>query len=352
MAAWWLAIVLGVLPLPAQADPEPVLRVGVLAGSPPCSEQEATGDWRGSAVELWQAVANREQLPYVLRGYSNVQLLLEATRQGQVDVGVGCLTVSPERVGRYRFTLPFQEAGLAVLVRSNPLSGGQSLLRAVLNPQLLRVMAAYLAVIALLSWVVWRDEHQRGGDGRWRDQLRRYALVFQVLASGPGTNMIVSRTRGHAIVLLCWMVRIIGASLIVSTITLDVVKQPPLLGFQPRSLTDLIGRRVAARPGSVSAQLLEQPPLRGKVGVVPMPQLKEAPGLLRRQQVDAVLADEQQLRSLLERSAVAQRSQLHLAMPGTNKQSQAFSVSPRLSEALVSRLDRAISEAKRDGLVP
>ena len=94
-----------------------MLRVGVLDGSPPCSQQQASGQWQGRALDLWELIARREELPYVLRGYQNQGSLLNATESDQVDIGVGCLTVSPERVGRYRFSLPFQEEELALLFR-------------------------------------------------------------------------------------------------------------------------------------------------------------------------------------------------------------------------------------------
>ena len=199
-------------------------------------------------------------------------------------------------------------------------------------------MAGYLLVIALISWLVWRDEHrgehlgEHPGEGRLskREQLRRYALVFQVLASGPGTNVIVTRTRGHALVLLSWLVRIIGASLIVSTITLEVLRQPPVGGFQPQSLADLAGRRISVRRGSVSAQLQQQPPLRGRVSMVSLPSLAAAPELLLKGHVDAVLADEQQLRHGRDQAPPAQRSRLRLALQGTNRESHAFALSPAL----------------------
>ncbi len=352
MKGWrpMLLLVLLAVPLPTMAAG--VLRVGVLDGSPPCSQQQASGQWQGRALDLWELIARREQLPYVLRGYPNPGSLLSATESDQIDIGVGCLTVSPERVGRYRFSLPFQEEGLALLIPTDRLAGGRRLLQAVLHPQLLRVMAGYLLVIALISWLIWRDEHRGDGSVGKREQLRRYALVFQVLASGPGTNVIVTRTRGHALVLVSWLVRIIGASLIVSTITLEVLRQPPTSGFQPRSLQDLIGRRIGVRPGSVSAHLLQQPPLGGRVRVVLLPKLAAAPALLLEGRADAVLADEQQLRYVREQATPAQRSRLRLALPGTNRESQAFSLSPRLDAKLVERMDRAISQAKRDGLVP
>ncbi len=181
-------------------------------------------------------------------------------------------------------------------------------MKAVLHPQLLRVMAGYLLVIALISWLVWRDEHRGEDRQSKREQLRRYALLFQVLASGPDTNVIVTRTRGHALVL----------------------RQPPVGGFQPQSLADLAGRRISVRRGSVSAQLQQQPPLRGRVSMVSLRSLAAAPELLLRGHVDAVLADEQQLRHGRDQAPPAQRSRLRLALQGTNRESHAFALSPAL----------------------
>lgn len=350
-----LAMVASVTPaaaLPAAAPSTAPLRVGVLDGSPPCSQQSSPGHWEGHAVDLWRLVASRERLPHVLEPYASVRALLAASRGGQVDVGVGCLTVSPERVGTDRFSLPFQESGLALLMPVNRLALGRSVARALFSPALLRVLAGYLLLIASLSWLVWHREHRGEAGGRRADQLRSYMLVFQVLATGPGTNVIVRSTTGHGLVLLSWLLRIIGASLIVSTVTLDVLQQPPAVGDLPSSLADLAGRRVAARPGSVSDTTLRRPPLGGRVTVVPMAKVGDAVGLLLERRADAVLADEQQLRWVRETAPAWQRQRLQLVLQGTHPESQAFVLSPRLDPALEQRINRAISQAKRDGLLP
>jgi len=330
----------------------PVLRVGVLDQSPPCAERVRTGVWQGKAVELWRRVAEQQRLPYVFQGYATPQALLEASRADQVDVGVGCLTISPERLGQFRFSLPFQEEGLAVLVAADRFGAGRSLLKAVLNPQLLQVLAGYLVAITLLSLVVWRDEHRNHPHQSRRERLRSYALIFQVLATGPGTNVIVSRTRGHLLVVVSWVVRIIGASLILSTITVDALKQPLSSRYRLSSIGDLEGLRVGVRPGSVSAKLLQQPPLSGRVDAVELRSLQQAPGLLLQDQADVVLADEAQLQHLLDTLPTAQRRRLRLSLQGTSRQSQALALSPRLDPALAARIDRTISEAKRDGQIP
>ena len=377
-----LALGLTMLAPPPAARSETILRVGVLDGSPPCSELRGPGRWQGKAVDLWHFVAARERLAYTLEPFPNAKALLEASRRGAVDVGVGCLTITPERVGTYRFSLPFQESGVALLMGSNRLATLRALLGGLLDARLLGLLAGYLLAIGALSAVVWRTEggyppgsalkaaaatgsaagsaagsatgSPAGPAGPWpgRDLWRRYALVFQVLATGPGTNTIVATTRGQGLVVLSYLLRIVFGSLIVSTITLDVLREAPISDALPDSLDDLAGRRVAVRLGSVSEKLLRSPPLQGRVTVVPLPKLSDAPALLLNRRVDAVLADEQQLRYVREQVPLQQRSRLQLVLDGQRPESQAFVYSPQLPKATSEGIDRAISEAKRNGPAP
>jgi ABC-type amino acid transport substrate-binding protein len=281
-------------------------------------------------------------------------------------------------VGTYRFSLPFQESGVALLMGTSRLATLRAVLEGLLDARLLGLLAGYLLAIGVLSLVVWRIEggyppgsapeavsaavsaagsaarSEAGRAGLWpkRDGWRQRALVFQVLATGPGTNTIVATTRGQGLVVLSYLMRIVFGSLIVSTITLDVLRQAPLSDALPDSLDDLAGRRVAARPGSVSEKLLRSPPLKGRVTVVPLPKLSDASALLLNRQVDAVLADEQQLRYVREQLSVRQRSRLQLVLDGQRPESQAFVYSPQLPKATSEGIDRAISEAKRNGQVP
>jgi polar amino acid transport system substrate-binding protein len=177
--ALWLAVGTA---LPAAAV-KPVLRVGVVDGAPPCSYRDA-GAWRGLAVDLWNRIATREQLPYVVSEWPSVREMLEASRAGRLDVAVGCLNVSPDRLERYRFSLPFQEDGLAVMVLQSRLDLGRSFIGALFTPTLLQLLGGYLLAIGALSLLTWRVEDyaqqpQTLSEGR----LRVFSKLFQVLAA-------------------------------------------------------------------------------------------------------------------------------------------------------------------------
>ena len=205
-----------------QAAAAPVLRVGLVDGSPPCSYREA-GVWRGLAIDLWNQVATLEHLPYVVTEWPSVRQMLEASREGRLDVAVGCINVSPDRLQRYRFSLPFQEDGLAVMVVKSRLDLGRSFLGALLTPTLLQLLGGYLLAIAVLTWLTLRLEARtHPAPVSRRSSLRHCSKVFQVLATGPGSNTIVSTTRGNGVVILAYLVRIVSASLLVGYLTVNV----------------------------------------------------------------------------------------------------------------------------------
>jgi len=332
------------------AAPPPVLRVGVLDGAQPCSDVE-NGQWQGLAVELWSQLARREKLPYVLEARPSAAGLLRDVQRGALDVGVGCLTITPERVTEVRFSLPFQEMGLGVMQRRSRLETGEAVLRSLLGPDLLQLLAAYLVSIGLVSVLLWRCEaHGSSSEREALGRRRTFAKVFQILATGPGTNTIASTTRGHGLVIVSYLIRIVTASLLVTTITVKVVREPASL-TELRQLSDLAGQRVAARPGSVSEQVLQainaggaQPP----ITIVPLPQVVQAPQLLHARRADAVLAEDLQLRWALNRSP---RQGLMISLQGLQRESQAFALAPGLDEATTDRINQGLSALKRRGAV-
>ncbi|MFQ6537826.1 MULTISPECIES: transporter substrate-binding domain-containing protein [Aphanothece] len=332
----------------------PVLRVGMVDGAPPCSYRDA-GDWRGLAIDLWSRIATRERLPYVVSAWPSVQAMLEASRNGDLDVAVGCINVSPERLERYRFSLPFQEDGLAVMVLQSRLDLGRSFLLALFTPTLLQLLGGYLAAIALLALLTWRVEHyDQNPDTLSQGRRRSFSALFQVLATGPGSNTLVATSRGQGIVLLAYLVRIVSASLLVGYLTVNVARQ--VQGgpsARIRSEADLRGLRVGVRGGTVSEALLQELNAGSsapKVTIVPLAGIQSGMPLLVSGRLDALLGDNLQLRYLLIHAPL-QGARPTLALQGIRPESQAFVFSPGLPEATAERIDRAISALKRNGVV-
>jgi polar amino acid transport system substrate-binding protein len=351
---WGIALILMAGQSALAGAAEPVLRVGVVDGSPPCSYREA-GVWRGLAVDLWSRIATRELLPYVVSEWPSVRAMLEASGDGRLDVAVGCINVSPDRLGRYRFSLPFQEDGLAVMVVKSRLDLGRSFLAALLTPTLLQLLGGYLLAIALLSLLTWTVEaYPQQPQTISQGRVRSFSKVFQVLATGPGSNTIVVTTRGNGIVLIAYLVRIVSASLLVGYLTVNVAREAQgTAGGGIRSEADLRGLRVAVRSGTVSEALLRELNAAGtgpKVMIQSLSSMGSAVDLLASRRIDAVLGDNLQLSYLLLNSR-AKGFLPSLALEGIRPESQAFAFSSGLSAATADRIDLAISALKRSGVV-
>lgn len=354
LVGWGSALVLA-LGFPVSAGAlAPVLRVGVVDGAPPCSYRDA-GAWRGLAIDLWNRIATRERLAYVVTEMPSVQEMLEGTRDGRLDLAVGCLNVSPDRLERYRFSLPFQEDGLAVMVVQSRLDLGRSFLAALLTPALLQLLGGYLLAIAILALLTWKVERypqqpQTLSDGR----VRSFSKVFQVLATGPGSNTLVATTRGNTIVLVAYVVRIISASLLVGYLTVNVAREVQgTASGGIRSESDLRGLRVGVRSGTVSEALLKELNAANtgpKVTILPLASIRSGVDFLVSRRVDALLGDNLQLSYLLINSPL-KGFLPSLALQGIRPESQAFVFAPGLPEATAQRIDLAISELKRSGVV-
>jgi ABC-type amino acid transport substrate-binding protein len=349
-----LALALAVATAGPATAAAPVLRVGLVDGSPPCSYREA-GVWRGLAVDLWNRVATLEELPYVVSRWPSVRQMLEAGREGRLDVAVGCINVSPDRLKRYRFSLPFQEDGLAVMVVKSRLDLGRSFLSALLTPTLLQLLGGYLLAIAALTWLTLRLEvRTHPAPSSRRTALRHISKVFQVLATGPGSNMIVTTTRGNGVVILAYLVRIVSASLLVGYLTVNVAGEiQDRASGDIRSPTDLRGLRVGVRGGTVSESLLKEINATGtgpKATIVPLASISEGGRQLAERRIDALLGDNLQLSYLLLREE-ARGFLPSLALEGIRPESQAFAYAPALPVATADRIDQAISALKRSGVV-
>jgi ABC-type amino acid transport substrate-binding protein len=350
---WGLAVLLAAV-VPGPAAAAPVLRVGVVDGSPPCSYQVA-GVWRGLAIDLWNQVATLEHLPYVVTEWPSVRQMLEASREGRLDVAVGCINVSPERLQRYRFSLPFQEDGLAVMVVNSRLDLGRSFLGALLTPTLLQLLGGYLLAIAVLTWLTLRLEARtHPAPVSRRSSMRHCSKVFQVLATGPGSNTIVSTTRGNGVVILAYLVRIVSASLLVGYLTVNVAGEiQDKASGAIQSPADLRGLRVGVRSGTVSEALLKELNAGGteeKVTIVALDSIGAGAEQLASRQIDALVGDNLQLSHLLLQDQ-SMRILPSLALEGIRPESQAFAFSPALPEATTDRIDQAISALKRSGVV-
>jgi len=320
-------------------------------GSPPCSYLEQTA-WRGIAIDLWRLIAAREGIPYTISEWPSINAMLEATREG--TLAVECINVSPDRLGRYNFSLPFQEDGQAVMTGVSPFNYGSAFLRSLFSLTLLRLLGAFCLVIAVLCAAIWRIERfATAPTTREKGAARNFAMIFLKNFTGSGSHEIVGTVRGSALAGLSFIVRCVFVSLLVGYFTVNLAhdSEDKLAGGVVR-LEDLAGLRVGLRAGTVSETLVTELNAASprKAEIVPLKNIASALDLLEDHRIDAILGDELQLRYL---SSHQSSKMLVTGIPirRIRPESQGFAFSPDLPPATTSRINRAISLFKRSGVV-
>jgi len=330
----------------------PALRVGVADGAPPCNYQDL-GAWKGIAVELWRAVANREQLAYQLVPKATTKDLLAAVRNSEIDLAIGCLSMTPERLGTYRFSQTYQESGQAVMVRRDPMELGRSMLKSLLSIDLLTLLFSFIAIFIVMALGVWKTDSWGTKDETLRNgRIRSFTKVFQILATGPGTNTIVDSVRGNSLVVLSYLLRALMASFLVSYVTINIIRNPhsSRLG-NVNSIAEFKNKKIAVRIGSASQALLQEA-LRLKpslaIDIVTINGIDQAPSILESGRADGVLADEMQLLYLIKN---LRENKFRIVLRDIEPGYQGFIFSKNLDPAIASSINESIVEFRRSGLI-
>jgi len=325
-----------------------VLRVGVVDGTQPCSYQDSWV-WEGLAINVWSSLAHFESLPYVLIQAPSTRSLLEMTQSGEVDVGVGCINITPERYGKYKFTIPIQEDGQGVLVTRKHNFIVPIIRSAVLNPAWIRLLVATFISISALTICVWFIEgHHTSVERHPRVIAHRLVKIFTILITGEGDSDIVDSTPGRGVILLAWIVRGVVGAAIVTVLTVNVLNDIKGSMTMPvKSLKDLELLKVGFRPGTASDDLLKELDVKQKVEIKSITQSID---LFAQGKIDALVADQLQLeyaKSKLDERGVTSL----ILLSNTNPESQAFAISPKLDLDTVNKINLGIIHFKRTGQI-
>jgi ABC-type amino acid transport substrate-binding protein len=185
VALWLLGVVL-LSAAPAWCGPEPTPLDPSLAGqtvtvgvfiAPPFVEKDANGRYLGVAYDLWEDVAQDLGIRFTTREY-DLEGLLAAVRQGDVDVGVSALSLTPEREALMDFSQPFYYSGLGIALPVATESTAERIVEAVFSSQVMLYVGSLLVLLLVIGFLIWLLERRRNpdhfrpgskgiGDGMW-----------------------------------------------------------------------------------------------------------------------------------------------------------------------------------------
>ena len=272
------------------------LKVGV-SGEPPFVER-AGDTFGGISLTIWREIAGVNNFDYQLVPQPNAQANLDALAAGELDVAIGPITITPQRVAQpgFDFTQPYFYAEEAVLVpreranllvRLRPLFGVAALTS-------VGVLVLSLFAVGNLIWLAERRSNHsqfprhylRGlGNAMW------FALVT-LTTVGYGDRAPVSKT-GRAITAVWMVISLIAVSSITaglaSAFTLALARSTTAPIANPAQLR---GAVIAVVRGTTSELWAD------RLGAKPIvaDSLKQAIGLLEQQRAEGVIFDRPALR--------------------------------------------------------
>lgn len=278
---------------PPDAQPaRETLRVLVKPVQPFAFEEE--GQLKGFSVDLWRKVAAEAGLKFDTQVVQTVPELLDAVKSGRADVGVGAISITPEREKVLDFSHPFFKSGLQVMARSKGESGAFSAFRALLSKNVAVVCLVLFLAVLLVSHILWiverRINPESFPEGYVRGVWESTWWSIATLISGGCENKAPVGVAGR-LVAVVWMLGGIGLTSYI-TATLASAMTVNTLSAEISGLKDLRGGRVGTLSGAAAETLLR----RAGFDVAGFPTLDAAVSALQSREVKGVVYDSPILR--------------------------------------------------------
>lgn len=266
------------------------LIVGI-AGTPPFVIDTANGE--GISIEIWQALASREDWQYTTTSFVDVPHALEALASGKVDVVVGPVSITSERANVVSFSQPYYQSSLSILSRTD----GPTLWERVapfFSMKFFYAVLVFIFILGVVGTLLWLTERERNPE-------QFPEAPAKGIANGMWCAIVTMSTTGYGdkspvtfwgrIIAGSWMViSIIFATTMVagiaSTLTLTGLNTSVIA-----TANELSGKKVGVVMDSPAEDFVK------KYGAkaVPIENLQEGYDLLKKKQVDAIVYDRPQL---------------------------------------------------------
>lgn len=244
--------------LPAQDSLTPAnnpLIIG-LTEAPPFVVQE-DNEFSGISIDSWQLVNRTLNSEYEFKRYDNLEKLLLAVENGEVDMSINPITVTDQRMERMDFTQPYFISNTGIARKSG--SAFWTYLSNIFSWNFFSAILILVGVIFIFGFLVWIFERKKnpeefGSGGRGILQGFWWSAVTMTTV-GYGDKS--PRTFGGRFVGLIWMFM---AIIMISTLTAGIASSLTVQNIQDEvtSLQDLERFEVTTVKSSSAQELLDQ----------------------------------------------------------------------------------------------
>lgn len=215
------------------------------------------GEPQGFSAELWDALARRMNLDYEWVHYKTDDELVQAVKNGEADVAISALAMTPEREAAIDFSVGYFDSGLQILVKPEPTRPILTFLTGFFSPALLQFFFVAFVIALVLAHVLWL--HERGSNpafqrGYFRDIAEGLWGVILIFATGEFGDRDLPNGIKRLMVAAMWMMGVILIAQFTATVTSALTVQALQSSIQGPS--DLPGKTIGTAPESLAASYL------------------------------------------------------------------------------------------------
>lgn len=264
---------------------------------------EEGGKWKGFSVDLWEAIARKNNWTYTWVPIDTVPKALSAVQTGQASLAVGALSITEEREKVLDFSQPFFESGLQIVAPAAAAGSIWMALEGLWSAPVVGGLSGLVLCLLLVSWLLWLFERKRNEEsfpqplGAGMKEAVWWST--NVLIAGGCENKAPEGTPGRLVAVLWMLGGIAFTSYItaVFTSTLTVSR----LNSDIQGLEDLKGVPVATIQGSSSEAYLRDQGLSSQG----LPDIDAAMNALAAGKAGAVVYDAPLIRYWLNTNEIA-----------------------------------------------
>ncbi|MFZ4775205.1 MAG: transporter substrate-binding domain-containing protein [Terrimicrobiaceae bacterium] len=275
---------------PAAHSAEP-LRVGV-AGEPPFVLQGPPIS--GVAVDIWEKIAAANAWTFEYTSFPNPDAGIQAVASGKIDVLLGNIGITKDRLTQVEFSQPFFRSGLQIMVsEARPHSAarlGDDLLE-ILRLQIFWYLIAAVIVFTGLVFLFERRHNPDFPKSRPEGIAEAFYYVVTLALTGKSAYKGFPGILGRLVMVAWIIVGIITVAYVTSSITSTMTLEK--MGNRISGPEDLPGKTVAAVGGSVAEHYLRD---KG-ITIFPVSDLSAAVDALLQRQASAIVDDAPVLQS-------------------------------------------------------
>lgn len=233
------------------------LRIAIAPVAPFVLPQAVTPE--GFSVDIWNEVARRMHVNFTWRRVATQPELLPAVQDGDADVAIAAITMTPEREKIVDFSLPYFDSGLQIMVRARNDNTFLDTFWSIPWLPIGQLLGISVVIIFILANLVWLMERKRErnlqkpyfraiGEGLW--------VTMLIIATGEHGDRDAAGVARRVLVPAMWLVGVVLIAQLTATVTSS--QTVARLQSNIRGPDDLPGKTIGTVPGTTAAEYLTQ----------------------------------------------------------------------------------------------